>query len=260
MSFRIVRATWLERIGRDVDRRLPEASLRRLRILSTVACRWSPDSPDRGSENLMMARRDGPRLPALGRHASRTPSAALPIPLAELVTSQLSRQTDPPFPNLRGRSPPHKHGSGCRRHAPPKARCPAPPWPCGMAPPPTRSRLGSRATPATAAIAPGRRTLLAIAAIRLPFVQHPHRCITVGAAHFFASFAIKQFCPGPVQDVVGHSSIKMPFDTYGDLFPSKRSGEVRRGRRGAIASPGWRPFALQARQSVDIAQARRFPG
>lgn len=39
--------------------------------------------------------------------------------------------------------------------------------------------------------------------------------------HFFASWAIEQeFSPKKLQDMLGHSSIQMTFDTYGHLFPS----------------------------------------
>jgi integrase len=39
--------------------------------------------------------------------------------------------------------------------------------------------------------------------------------------HFFASWAIERgFSPKRVQDLLGHSSIQMTFDTYGHLFPS----------------------------------------
>ena len=39
--------------------------------------------------------------------------------------------------------------------------------------------------------------------------------------HFFASWVIERgFTPKRVQDLLGHSSIQMTFDTYGHLFPS----------------------------------------
>jgi integrase len=39
--------------------------------------------------------------------------------------------------------------------------------------------------------------------------------------HFFASWAIEQgFSPKRLQSLIGHSSIQMTFDVYGNLFPS----------------------------------------
>jgi integrase len=39
--------------------------------------------------------------------------------------------------------------------------------------------------------------------------------------HFYASWIIEQdFSAKRLQDLMGHSSIKMTFDTYGHLFPS----------------------------------------
>ena len=39
--------------------------------------------------------------------------------------------------------------------------------------------------------------------------------------HFFASWVIERgFTPKKVQELMGHSSIQVTFDTYGHLFPS----------------------------------------
>jgi hypothetical protein len=55
-----------------------------------------------------------------------------------------------------------------------------------MAPPPTRSRIRSQATPAPPANAPGRHTLSRIAAIRPTSVVHPYQLITRAARPPFA--------------------------------------------------------------------------
>jgi integrase len=46
--------------------------------------------------------------------------------------------------------------------------------------------------------------------------------------HFFASWAIEQgFSPKKLQDLLGHASIQMTFDTYGHLFPSAEDDHAK---------------------------------
>jgi integrase len=46
--------------------------------------------------------------------------------------------------------------------------------------------------------------------------------------HFFASWAIEQgFSPKRLQEMLGHSSVKMTFDTYGHLFPDDEDDQAR---------------------------------
>ncbi len=46
--------------------------------------------------------------------------------------------------------------------------------------------------------------------------------------HFFASWIIEQgFTAKKLQDLMGHSSIQMTFDTYGHLFPSMEDDHAK---------------------------------
>jgi integrase len=45
--------------------------------------------------------------------------------------------------------------------------------------------------------------------------------------HFYASMVIKQFPPKKAQELLGHSSITMTFDTYGHLFPDQEGDQAK---------------------------------
>ena len=74
--------------------------------------------------------------------------------------------------------------------------------------------------------------------------------------HFFASWAIERgFTPKRLQALLGHSSIQMNFDRYGNLFPSRSSwlGVVVRGAFPAGLSA--EPVAVAADSPLTVAGA-----
>jgi integrase len=59
--------------------------------------------------------------------------------------------------------------------------------------------------------------------------------------HFFASWAIEQgFAPKRLQEIIGHGSIGMTYDTYGHWFPNAIDDQARlaAGERAVLGAAG----------------------